>query len=312
MSTRSPFSFRRLRAGFRGIALVESLLMLALMAVASLLVVQVQASRTDQSRDLSVGAHMKVIRDATHLYVERNAAALYAGPPLTTLDAATLRTAGTLPDSFNDRNSWGQGYRIILRWIDANRLDGIVVTTGGTPLPEARGNAAAAYAGVTTGYISVNDPMTARGSGAGWEASLAPFTTGGFAPEGGHIVSFLWYDGNHLITDFIDRTGTPGQSQATSMYTLMDLAANDILRGTRANATATVQHSGTVAPATNCTSAGQTQGQTAINGAMTICSINGGASANAQWNQIATPTTGDCAAGYVYRQVGNVFTCVEP
>ncbi|HYD63739.1 MAG TPA: shufflon system plasmid conjugative transfer pilus tip adhesin PilV [Noviherbaspirillum sp.] len=152
---------------------------------------------------------------------------------------ADLRNARYLPQSFSDRNAYGQAPCVrILRPAAAppaptDRLDALITTAEGREIPAAHIAYVAANAGQGGGFIPSTvtpappTPAPLEARGGSWDmtpAELAPYLSvncaGIAAPTAGHLASALFYDGpGQLSTDFVYRNRVGNRDDLNTMMT---------------------------------------------------------------------------------------------
>lgn len=155
------------------------------------------------------------------------------------ISLAALRADGYLPAGFQDTNAWGQTPCVLVlrRTITkpdgstAEHLDALIVTEGGTPIPDRIAPFVAANAGQGGGHLVTEaGNLVARGAfgatvvtGAALGNFLKTSCTGTIAGTG-HLASTLFYDGpGRLTTDFLYRDAVPNQPELNRMTTPLQI-----------------------------------------------------------------------------------------
>jgi hypothetical protein len=197
------------------------------LAIAALVVLGLTAmidTSLDDVKAQQAALHQEQLSNAASKYIGANYAALAAGATdgaVAAITTAQLKTGGFLPDSVAATNAYRQATCVLVRQAAPGKLEALVATYGGVPIPERDIALAAALAGQGGGYISAALPGTARG--ASWRldttayrnvvCGAAPALTGTAANDGGHLVSHLSYDGpGQLSANLLYRNAVPGPS----------------------------------------------------------------------------------------------------
>ncbi|GAA4023181.1 shufflon system plasmid conjugative transfer pilus tip adhesin PilV [Actimicrobium antarcticum] len=167
-----------------------------------------------------------------------------AGPlTQTTVTLGQLRGAGLLSANFPATNVYGQTPCMLLNKPGAGQIDALIVTEGGTLIPEADISYLAANAGAGGGAITYAVPgdntsgTVARGVYGGWvltNAQLGLFTANncsGAAADLGHLANALFFGGGGQVqNDFLYRTPVGGNTQFNRMDTPIGMGGAAINR----------------------------------------------------------------------------------
>jgi hypothetical protein len=233
----------------RGITLMETL---GALAISSLMLVGLTAmidSAMEDSKGQQVALYHSQIVAAARKYITANYSELVVKTPtattITAIDVPELVNKRFLPANFALTNAYGQSTCVLVRQPNAispppatptgkERLDALVVTTGGQPIEEKNLPAVAASAGQASGFISKSATTIARG--ASFNLDTAPFrntpcNSGGTAvlngsqSDGGHLAAIIFNDGpGQLSTDFLYRNEIPGRPDLNTMNAGIRLA----------------------------------------------------------------------------------------
>ncbi|EJN3057276.1 shufflon system plasmid conjugative transfer pilus tip adhesin PilV [Salmonella enterica] len=146
-----------------------------------------------------------------------------------TITAQMLKNTGFLPAGFRETNSNGQQLKALLirNAQHAEVLQGLVITSGGQPLPyKALRQISLDISVGLGGYI--RDGRTATGAMNSWTVPLASFGTSG---GNGHIAVLLSPEtltGAREDSDRLYRFQVNGRPELNKMHTSIDMGGNDL------------------------------------------------------------------------------------
>ncbi|HEY8608102.1 MAG TPA: shufflon system plasmid conjugative transfer pilus tip adhesin PilV [Noviherbaspirillum sp.] len=219
-----------------GLTLLE---MLAAIAVGTLLIiglVEMIDTSLEDARGQQAAQQQSQLAAAARRYIAANYADLVtdSASAVVPVTVAQLKTANFLSSGFALTNSYGQDACVLVRQPAAGKLDALVVTRGGRPIPEKNLRAVALSAGQGGGYISALESGTARG--ASWALDTTPYRAvscgggahvlTGAAADGGRLASSLFYDGpGQLASDFLYRDVVNGRPELNQMRTPLGMTA---------------------------------------------------------------------------------------
>lgn len=152
------------------------------------------------------------------------------------ISAATLRAAGALDPSFVDSNGYGQTHVLIVRQVSATQLQALVMTCGGTAIPDQSTRHLIELAGgpikgggiPAVGVLSTNRNF-AIGANGGLKVTLANFSGTACPPTPGHIGAALYLDGSQIIPPYLFTNPVPGAGVGpNTMNTTLYMGGNDI------------------------------------------------------------------------------------
>lgn len=191
----------------------------------------------------AIADHLTRVVTASQGYMAKHYDVLFTTATATTgksVSIDTLRAENFLPDGFNDTNAWGQGYTLYVRKPAPDKLEGIVLTSGGrghenadphfaNVLVPATAAMAGGFAGfVPTGQVGGQTNTELRGSYSGWRLSLA---SQGLPDVGaGHLGALVSLDQASIGKDFLYRVKVPGQPELNAMATELDMTDHAINR----------------------------------------------------------------------------------
>jgi hypothetical protein len=234
-----------------GITMIEAL---GALAIASLLILGLSAMIDSSMHDIrgkQAALHQEQVVNAVSRFISisENYKTLVDGTAdgtedgtedgtVVTITVTNLRDAGFLSNNFPNTNIFNQNVCALVRQPQPGKLDVLVVSYGGTRIPERDLPQAAMLAGQGGGYISTAAPGTARG--ASWQLDTTSFRDVACdgtivlrgdvgvesANDGGQLVSSLFYDGpGQLATDFLYRNEVPEHPELNQMNTPIHMKA---------------------------------------------------------------------------------------
>lgn len=215
----------------RGFSLIETMFVLLLITLAVSGAFVWQERYYESLNQKETAQHAKLVADAAGKYVKDNySAVLAAAGPTTpaTITVAMLRATNYLPSGFSDRNNYGQTYTIRAIEPTANLLQTVVLTTGGSTIPELGIRRIAKLIGAKGGYISTTNTALIQGSSGGWQIPLAPYSV---SPGAGRIGTALFVEDGAVINDYLHRSAVPGHPEVNRMNTAINMNSNDITNG---------------------------------------------------------------------------------
>ncbi|WP_256093687.1 shufflon system plasmid conjugative transfer pilus tip adhesin PilV, partial [Pseudomonas putida] len=246
----------------QGFAAIEMIVVLILVISALGIGAQAMFDHADNMAAQTTADHQKIISDAAAAYIKDNYAAVVAaaGPTTpATITTTMLKNTGYLETSVADLNSFGQAYRVLAIEPTPNKLQTLVVTTGGETISETSIRRIAKQVGARGGYVSNVDTARVEGSFGGWGVPLASY---GVSPGAGHLATALFFDDGALTNDYLYRNSVAGHPEVNRMNTSIDMGGNNLNNTGTVNAT-TANITGNAAVAGNATVGGTIKGQTA-------------------------------------------------
>lgn len=164
------------------------------------------------------------IMDGAAAFIKANYSTVQAAAtPLKTYTTADI--AANLGTNFSTVNPYGQSYSIRVNKTAANKLETMVVTTGGEAISERNLRQIAQLIGAAGGFVSAQDTTRAQGAYGGWTMSFANYGT---SPGGGKIAGALFFSDGQLTGDYLYRNAVAGHPEYNQMNTALGMNANDI------------------------------------------------------------------------------------
>ncbi|MCY0853030.1 shufflon system plasmid conjugative transfer pilus tip adhesin PilV [Cupriavidus sp. D39] len=203
-------------------------------------------SDVDRKVNATAASSATTVLQATQKWMGDNYATILASAnPYVAYDTTAL--AGYLPSGFAATNVYQQGYSIRINKVAANRLEALVVTTGGETIKETSLRQIAQLIGGQGGYVSATNAAQATGSFGGWNYALG--TYGGSPGAGKLALALAFQDGTAVDPgDYLHRKVVAGRPEYNRMETAIDMAGNNLNAVGTVNAT-TVAATGQVSGA---------------------------------------------------------------
>lgn len=275
------------------------------------LMVLVAALETRQSeRDLVhlLAAEHRAVELYIANWLPRHADSLYQGAATPhAISWTNLQSQGAVPAHYTGENRMGQEWELLVRQAGPNRLEALLSTQGGRPLPARKLPEIAALLEYGA-YVGLNAaPGTARGVAGSSEIDLQPWLDAGIAVEEGRVVSLIAFDEGRLVTDYLSRVPILGADRANRMFSHLDMGANDLHRAGLVEVEQGLRIGPTAAAGASCDSAGTITGWNNASGRGLICVLEG---ASPVWRAVATVPT--CSSGQFLRGDGERLSCANP
>jgi prepilin-type N-terminal cleavage/methylation domain-containing protein len=225
---------RRGRA--RGFTLIEVLAALAIAAMMLVgLVAMINSSLADTQAQQAALYQSQLTTAATQLirqnYTALSAAATTSSPVVVGLTGTTYQLSTYLSSAMNNANSYGQTPCLLIYGASpTGALQGLLVTEGGSKIPDAELGYVAANSGAGGGSIqAINTPAgEAKGAYGSWTLATpnpAGASCSGTATGVGHPVSLIYYNGAQAQNaDYLYRVAVPGDPAANTMQVPIVLA----------------------------------------------------------------------------------------
>lgn len=196
-------------------------------------------------RNAATAQEMQQIDSAAQQYIEANYATVEANATATapaTISVGMLETSGYLSSGVSSENPWGQTWFVQVLQPSPGTLEALVLTSGGSAIPEKEAPAIAALAGQQGGFIPYSgqygslQSTIAQGSFGGWSVSMSGFSN----PGAGHLAGLLAFNKGNLENDYLYRVAVPGAPQLNTMQTALNMGGNDIDNANNIQANANV------------------------------------------------------------------------
>ncbi|PAU63310.1 pilus assembly protein PilV [Pseudomonas sp. PIC25] len=221
-----------------GFVSIEIMVVLIVIALAIVKGTQLYMEYLDGLNQQMAAQQQMKVAEAGSKYIKDNFAAVLAAAGPTTpavITVAMLKNTHYLPAGFSDKNIYGQDYRILTRKPQANQLETLIVTTGGSAAGEIDIRRVAQIIGAQGGYISSTNTTVAQG--AAWQVPLSNY---GVSPGAGRLATALFFQDGAIANDYLYRNAVPGRPELNRMNTALNMGGNNIEAAGTVNATGNV------------------------------------------------------------------------
>lgn len=226
----------------QGISIMETVGALAIGSVMALGVSSMIDTSLSDLQGQQASLHQAQIVEAARKYVIQNYETLAAGSGVKAITVDELTTGKFLPRGFSDTNAFRQSTCVLVLGGSgdiSSPISALVVTYGGTPIPDLSLAVVAAAAGQGGGYIT-NEGSTAKGSS--WELKTSEsgytkkecgdgsedYVLTGDAKDDGHLASLIYVYADTAAGDFLYRSPVPNRPELNTMRTPIRMAGSAI------------------------------------------------------------------------------------
>ena len=224
---------RRVRS--RGFTMIEVLVALALTALMIGGVATMINSSLEDTRGQQTALYQQLVGVAAKQYIQTNVTDLVSKASTTpvAVNFAKLQTSNLLPANTSSTNPYGQTPCLLVYGDGTGALTGLLVTEGGTTIPDPELGYIAANSGQGGGSIPATNNGPGAAIGAFGEWTQSPAAQGGAKCTAtttgtGHLASRVYYYSKTQTADFLYRVQVPGDPDANTMHTPIVLAQQQI------------------------------------------------------------------------------------
>ncbi len=191
-----------------------------------------------QLMDQTTAQEIRQVSTALSEYIQTYASTISGVATATkpaVIPVSALVSTGFLPVGTNAVNPYGQTIVGEVLQPSPGYLVGAVVTEGGMAPAGSHLNELATLIGAQGGFVPTSD-MTAlpglcgtncfQGAGGGWQATFSQYPFTGVTQ--GSLIALQSYNANNLPQDFLYRSQVPGQPQANTMDTSVNMNGNNL------------------------------------------------------------------------------------
>ena len=191
-----------------------------------------------QLMDQTTAQEIRQVSTALSEYIQTYASTISGVATATkpaVIPVSALVSTGFLPVGTNAVNPYGQTIVGEVLQPSPGYLVGAVVTEGGMAPAGSHLNELATLIGAQGGFVPTSD-MTAlpglcgtncfQGAGGAWQATFTQYPFSGVSP--GSLIALQNYNANNLPQDFLYRSQVPGQPQANTMDTSVNMNGNNL------------------------------------------------------------------------------------
>ena len=233
-------------ASRRGLSLIETAMVLAVVSLLLVFFVSMTQTETDRLRAKNTADKLSTIGNAAKAYMSSNYASLLASAPAVGSGAQVIRVGrttsggavpansiqakGFLPPSFIDANSYQQNTALLVRKVNAKTLEAMLTTYGGQDIPDRQLGNMANLIGPEGGYVPARYTTAADngdviGVGGGWRTQANQWGAAATRPSVGNLQMTMMFEDGELLKDYLYRNDV-GVAEANRMNTAIDMNAN--------------------------------------------------------------------------------------
>lgn len=248
----------------RGFTLLEVLMAVSIGSLVLSSGASFMLDRVNDIKDQTTAQYQVRVATAAERYIRDNLATIAGGLAInggpTAISVPTIRAAGYLSSGVVDINPYRQTPCVLVRRLNNNatgqpRLEALVVTEGGTAIPEKRIPFIAAMGGAVGGYVPPTAPTTAQGAYGIWSQTLTTFNTtrcSGSFVSANRLAFALYFDGTTSAggvnpDDVLYRVTVAGRPDLNRMNVALDMGGYNINSAGTITATGSVNAGGNVA-----------------------------------------------------------------
>ena len=221
-------SFQRFWREDSGASLVETVMVLSVLSLIATGALRFWSAQTRFQQNQIIAQQTKDVLKAAQGYIASHHLILsqQAHPYSHFIDVESLQREGWLSASFVNRNLYGQQYGVLLRRLQEDQLEALVITYGGEPIPIKEGHDIALKIGAAGGFVE--QEATILGALAGWHLSLANYLNPAQHPTSGHLACLLFFSRGTLVSHYLHRYALEGYPEANRMFTHLDMNQQDV------------------------------------------------------------------------------------
>jgi type II secretory pathway pseudopilin PulG len=241
----------------RGFLLVDFLVGTVLIGVSLTALAPIALNVIDQRQESAAAAYQKRVADSARQWIKSNSPTILAGATAATpfvLNVSTLKSTGDLEVGWSTTNTFGQTPCVLILQPTPGKLQPMLLFEGGVAIKEARLRRIAQAGTAEGGFVDPNTPtpLTARGGFGTFNVDLTNYTSrncSGVTTGPGRPVAALLFDPGQQQAPFLYANPVPGNVNANTMNTNLNMGGNNINNVNQVNATtvnATTVNTGTL------------------------------------------------------------------
>ncbi|TKC86957.1 prepilin-type N-terminal cleavage/methylation domain-containing protein [Trinickia terrae] len=222
-----------------GFTMIELLAALALAAIMVAGVAVMTNSMLEDTRAQQAALYQSQLTAAATQLIQQNYSALAAAattstPVVASLSGSAYQMSTYMSSAMNNVNAYGQTPCLLIYGTStAGALQALLVTEGGTTIPDAQLGFIAANAGSGGGSIQAMNNAGGAANGAFGSWTVASPNPAGASCSGtktgvGHVASLIYYNGTQAQNaDYLYRIAVPGDTTANTMQVPIGLATTE-------------------------------------------------------------------------------------
>lgn len=230
----------------RGLSLIETAMVLAVLSLLLVFFVSLTQTETDRLRAKNTADKLATVGSAAKAYMSANYASLLASAPTSgakvikvgrtssggSVPNDSLQDEGFLPPSFIDANSYQQNTALLVRKVNSTTLEAMLTTYGGQDIPDRQLGNMANLIGPEGGYVPARYAVSADngdvvGVGGGWRTKASEWGAAETRPSTGTLQMTMMFEDGELLKDYLYRNDV-GIPEANRMNTSIDVNGNNL------------------------------------------------------------------------------------
>ena len=216
--------------------LLEVIVALSIIALSSIGLAQLADRYATDVKNTVVADQLKRTAEAARSYIKDNYTTIVSGSTATQpflITNAMLVAGGYLPTGTPATNGFSQNTCTLVLQPSANKLQGLVVTEGGTTVDDVTMGALVNLVGSSSGSVLSTNAANITGAMGGWSMPVATYdnrtnnqnrrcdgtTSGAVRVQVGHNAVALWFENSFAQASTLYRDAVPGQPQLNQVNT---------------------------------------------------------------------------------------------
>lgn len=215
---------RRSKQRQRGVLSIEAVVVSSLVAFALVGVGGWIKYDADYKNDRAAADNLNLVLQGAQSWFNANTATIAAAAnPIVTYPYATWQ--GSVSSAVGASNIYGQTYSMRVYKEPNGQLDMLVVTTGGSAIPDGSLQRISKMMGGAGGYVSNAQPGLVQNPVSGWSLPVANI---GGSPGTGHLAAAAFFASAATTNDYLYRHAVSGHPELQQMGTAIDMVNNNI------------------------------------------------------------------------------------
>lgn len=208
----------------RGVLSIEATVVASLVALALVGVGGWVKYDADFKSDRAAADNLNLVLQGAQSWFNANTATIAAAAsPTVTYPYAVWK--GSVSSAVSGTNVYGQSYTMSVYKEASGQLDMVVLTSGGTAIPDGSLQRISKMMGGAGGYISKAAPTVVQNAAAGWSMPVANL---GASPGLGHLAAAAFFANAAQTNDYLYRHQVSGHPELNQMSTTLDMNSNNI------------------------------------------------------------------------------------
>ncbi|WP_334022004.1 shufflon system plasmid conjugative transfer pilus tip adhesin PilV [Burkholderia orbicola] len=223
---------RRSRLRQRGVLSIEAVVVSSLVAFALVGIGGWIKYDADYKNDRAAADNLNLVLQGAQSWFNANTATIAAAAnPTVTYPYTTWK--GSVSSAVGASNIYGQTYSMRVYKEASGQLDMLVVTTGGSAIPDGSLQRISKMMGGAGGYVSNAQPGLVQNPASGWSLPVANI---GGSPGTGHLAAAAFFASAATTNDYLYRHAVSGHPELQQMGAPIDMVNNDINNAGTVNA----------------------------------------------------------------------------